>query len=178
MKRILLAACALSLVLGAIALSSGRKLATGDVEVEVEARNPWTNLQVNAEPETFHFAVVSDRTGGHRARVFSQAVEQLNLMQPAFVVSVGDLIEGYSKDFAKLTNEWKEFDTYVSKLQMPFFYVAGNHDVSNAEQTKQWQERYGRRYYHFVYRGVLFLAVCSDDGEELKKGPQLSQEQI
>jgi predicted phosphodiesterase len=178
MKRVLLAATALSLLLGAFAASGTRKLASGDVEVEVEARNPWTNLRVNAEPQTFHFAVVSDRTGGHRARVFSQAVEQLNLLQPAFVVSVGDLIEGYTKDAAKLAGEWKEFNAYVDKLQMPFFYVAGNHDVSNAEQTREWQERYGRRYYHFVYRDVLFLAVCSDDPAEVKKGPQLSQEQL
>ncbi len=178
MKRVFLSACALSLVLGAIAVSSGRKLASGDVEVEVEARNPWTNLNVNADPQTFHFAVVSDRTGGHRPKIFSQAVEQLNLLQPAFVVSVGDLIEGYAKDPAKVAAEWKEFDTYVNKLQMPFFYVTGNHDLSNPMQTKDWQERYGRRYYHFVYRDVLFLAACSDDPAEVKENPQLSQDQI
>src|SRR5947209_7843093 len=109
MKRLLLSSLAVSFLLGAIALSSGQKLATGDVDTEVEARNPWTHLRVNAEAETFHFAVVSDRTGGHRARIFSQAVEQLNLLQPAFVVSVGDLIEGYTKDAGKLTTEWKEF---------------------------------------------------------------------
>ena len=38
----------------------------------------------------------------------------LNLLQPAFVVSVGDLIEGYTKEPAKLTAEWKEFDAYVA----------------------------------------------------------------
>jgi serine/threonine-protein phosphatase CPPED1 len=178
MKRSLLAACAVSLVLGAIAVSSSQKLATGDIDAQVEAKNPWTNLRVNADSDTFHFAVVSDRTGGHRARVFSQAVEQLNLLQQAFVVSVGDLIEGYTKDPIKLAVEWKEFDAYVNKLQMPFFYVPGNHDVANPEQNRDWQERYGRRYYHFVYRDVLFLAVCSDDGGEVKKGPQLSKEQL
>jgi hypothetical protein len=26
-----------------------------------------------------------------------------------------------------------------------------------------WRERYGRRYYHFVYRDVLFLVLNSDD---------------
>jgi hypothetical protein len=178
MKRVLLAGCALSLLLGALAASGGRKLAVLEVEADVQERNPWTNLRINAAPETFQFAVVSDRTGGHRPKVFSQAVEQLNLLQPAFVVSVGDLIEGYTKDATKLAREWKEFDAYVNKLEMPFFYIAGNHDVSNAEQTKDWQDRYGRRYYHFVYRDVLFLAVCSDDPAEVKKGPQLSQEQL
>lgn len=178
MKRIVLASCAVLLVLGAIALSSGQKLATGDVQTDVEGRNPWTHLRINNDPAVFHFAVVSDRTGGHRPRVFAQSVQQLNLLQPAFVVSVGDLIEGYAKEQAKVAAEWQEFDAYVNKLEMPFFYVAGNHDVSNPMQTKDWEGRYGRRYYHFLYRDVLFLAVCSDDPSETKENPQLSQEQI
>ncbi len=58
-----------------------------------EERNPVTHLRFNDDPADFQFAIVSDRTGGHRARIFSRAIEQLNLMQPEFVVSVGDLIE-------------------------------------------------------------------------------------
>src|SRR4051794_27202685 len=163
MKRLLLASLALSLVVGAIALSGGQSPLRSDLQVDLEARNPWTHLKLNNDPETFHFVVVSDRTGGHRPRIFSQAVEQINLLQPAFVISVGDLIEGYSKDKARLAEQWKELQTYASKLQMPFFYVPGNHDVANPSETKEWAERFGRRYYHFVYRDVLFLAVNSDD---------------
>ena len=50
-------------------------------------------LKLNDDPDQFHFAVVSDRTGGHRAKVFSRAVQQISLLQPTFVMSVGDLIE-------------------------------------------------------------------------------------
>jgi len=32
---------------------------------------------------------------------------------------------------------------------MPFFYVPGNHDMANAFEEKVWQEKFGRRYYHF-----------------------------
>jgi 3',5'-cyclic AMP phosphodiesterase CpdA len=184
MKRVLLAAAAIMLLAGAIAFSGGNKPpARADLQVDVEARNPWTNLKLNNDPDTFHFVVVSDRTGGHRARIFSEAVEQINLLQPAFVISVGDLIEGYTKDPAKLATQWKEFQTYAGKLQMPFFYVPGNHDLSNPDQTKDWVERFGRRYYHFVYRDVLFLAINSDDPSESdEKGKdqkgKISAEQI
>jgi hypothetical protein len=171
MKRILFASLTVLLLLGAIALSGNQKAVRTELQIEVEARNPWTSLKLNNGAETFHFVVVSDRTGGHRPRIFSQAVEQINLLQPAFVVSVGDLIEGYSKDTAKLAEQWREFQTYTSKLQMPFFYVPGNHDLANAVQTKEWGERFGRRYYHFVYRDVLFLAVCSDDPYESDTKP-------
>ena len=177
MKRILLASLAVTLLLGAYALS-GAKRPGASLEVAVEARNPWTHLRLNDDPDTFHFVVVSDRTGGHRARVFSQAVEQINLLQPAFVVSVGDLIEGYTKDAGRIASEWKEFQTYTSKLQMPFFYVPGNHDLANQVQVKDWTERFGRRYYHSLYRDVLFLAVNSDDpAEDTAKG-KVSKEQV
>jgi predicted MPP superfamily phosphohydrolase len=175
MKRILLSVVALTLVIGAIGLSSGAR--KEEIQIDKEARNPWTHLRWNNDPDTFHFAVVSDRTGGHRARVFSQAVDQLNLLQPSFVVSVGDLIEGYSKDPKVLGQEWKELQSYVNKLQMPFFYVPGNHDLANAVEVNEWTERFGRRYYHFTYRDVLFLAVCTDDKGEDKGYGAISKEQ-
>src|SRR5262249_4306557 len=108
MKRLLLASLAVCLLAAAVALSGSQKPAgSGELQVQVEERNPWTSLRLNNGPDTFHFAIVSDRTGGHRARIFSQAVEQLNLLQPQFVVSVGDLIEGYTENPAKLAEEWK-----------------------------------------------------------------------
>jgi hypothetical protein len=183
MKRIVFSSLTVVLIAGAVALSGTQKLATNELQVEIEERNPWTHLKLNNDANAFHFVVVSDRTGGHRPRIFSQAVEQINLLQPAFVISVGDLIEGYTKDRAKLAEQWKEFQTYTSKLQMPFFYVPGNHDLANSVETKEWSERFGRRYYHFLYRDVLFLAVCADDpyesddkGKDLKG--KLSPEQL
>jgi serine/threonine-protein phosphatase CPPED1 len=143
--------------------------------IKVEDHNPWTNLKFNNEPADFRFAIVSDRTGGHRARIFSQAVEQINLLQPEFVLSVGDLIEGYNRNPEILAAQWKEFQGYVSKLQMPFFYAAGNHDLANVIEDGVWKEKFGRRYYSFLYRGVLFLVLCSDDPSD--SGGHISDEQ-
>ena len=121
MQRLLLGAAALGLIGGAIALSGGGQGPKGpdNVQIVVEDKNPWTNLRFNDSPESFHFAIVTDRTGAHRPRVFSEAVERLNLMQPAFVVSVGDLIEGYTKDQVKLDKEWEEFDSYTKSSRPP-----------------------------------------------------------
>src|SRR5262249_14749315 len=52
--------------------------------VTSEAKNPWTSLAPNVAPDQFQFAIVSDRTGGHRRGVFSKAVQQVNLLQPEF----------------------------------------------------------------------------------------------
>lgn len=161
MKALFAGLLALAILVGAVAFSQPGK--PGAVAAKSEKRNPWTGLGLNNAPDTFQFAVVSDRTGGHRAKVFSRAVARLNLLQPEFVVSVGDLIEGGKKPKPKLEAEWKELDSYVNKLTMPFFYVPGNHDISTKEGDALWQERYGRRWYHFVYRDVLFLMLNTED---------------
>ena len=62
---------------------------------------------------------------------------------------------------------------------MPFFLaVPGNHDMANAVEIEVWKERFGRRYYHFLYKDVLFLAVNSDDPSEDKAKGGVGPEQI
>jgi 3',5'-cyclic AMP phosphodiesterase CpdA len=174
MKKPLLAVIAVAAVATAVGLSRHETpvSSSGDVKVAVEARNPWTHLRLNNDPDEFRFVIVSDRTGGHRPGVFSRAVDQINLLQPEFVLSVGDLIEGYNENPERVAEQWKEFQTYVHKLQMPFFYVPGNHDLSNKYQEQVWTEKFGRRYYSFNYRNVLFLVLSSEDnpGAEGKQG--------
>src|SRR6476646_9548636 len=108
MKRMLLGVLVMGTLATALALSRQNAPAS-NTEIQIEHRNPWTHLRFNNDPAEFRFAIVSDRTGGHRARIFSQAVQQLNLLQPEFVLSVGDLIEGYTTDTERLTGEWREF---------------------------------------------------------------------
>ena len=83
-------------------------------------------------------------------------------MQPQFVVTVGDLIEGGGTDKFTL-DEWKELDSYVNKLQMPFFYLPGNHDRKQGAGQRVWDAKLGRSHYHFVYRDTLFLMLCTED---------------
>lgn len=167
MKRFLLAAGSAGILIAAVAFS--RQAADtqpgmpSGLQIESGSRNPWTHLRMNNDPQDFQFVVVSDRTGGHREKIFSKAVEQINLLQPEFVLSVGDLIEGYTADKDKIAAQWREFQDFTARLQMPFFYTVGNHDIANATMEKVWEEKFGRRYYHFVYKGVLFLMLCTED---------------
>lgn len=143
-------------------LISSESFADG-IKVAVEpGKNPWTHLRVNNDPKTFQFAIVTDRTGGHREGVFESAMPRLNLLQPEFVMSVGDLIEGYTEDLPEIHRQWDEFDGFVRQLSMPFFYVPGNHDVTNPVMAKVWNERLGRDHYWFTYRDVLFIALNTE----------------
>jgi hypothetical protein len=102
--------------------------------------------------------------------VFEDAVTKLNLLQPEFVVSVGDLIEGYTRDEDRIYREWEEFNGFIDRLHMPFFYVPGNHDYTNEVQARIWEEKFGPSYYHFIYKDVLFLCLNS---EEAMKGSNM-----
>ena len=124
---------------------------------------PWTNLNINDKPGQFQFVVVTDRTGGHRDGVFEKGVERINLLQPEFVMSVGDMIEGYTTDTTEINRQWDEFTGFVNKLQMPYFYVPGNHDITNPVMERIWKERFGPTHYSFVYKDVLFMALNSED---------------
>src|SRR5262245_13834812 len=119
MKQLAGVVVALGIVIGAAALSqqpAAPPAPVTQVQVQVGERNPWTHLRMNNEPDVFRFAIVSDRTGGHREKVFSRAVEQLNYLQPEFVLSVGDLIEGYTLDKERVAQEWREFQSFTSRL--------------------------------------------------------------
>jgi len=124
---------------------------------------PWTHSDFDNEPGKFSFAVFSDLTGGEREDVFAVAVEQLRLLRPELVISVGDLIEGGSMDPGQLNREWDSFDKRAERAFAPVFHVGGNHDLTNQVMWEVWEERYGKRYYHFVYKDVLFLVLDTED---------------
>lgn len=124
---------------------------------------PRTQKPLIEKDDRLRFVIVGDRTGEHRPGVFEHAMDQVNLLQPNFVINIGDLIEGYTEDTAEITREWDEVESAIDKLQMPFFHVVGNHDMGNEVLRQAWNARLGRDYYHFVKNGVLFIALNTED---------------
>lgn len=143
-------------------------------DVTTEAK-PWTHLDFQNDPDNFQFAVVTDRTGSPRKGVFQDAVKKLNWMMPEFVLSVGDLIKGTSENPQTNDAEWDEFMSWIEPLKMPFFFAAGNHDiqmkwiegrVQPEDMLAQWNERFGKTHYSFVYKDVLFVVLFTNDHKE------------
>jgi hypothetical protein len=106
----------------------------------------------------------------------------VNLLHPEFVMSVGDLIEGYP--IADRRAQQIELTNMTSKVEAPFFYVVGNHDIgrsrahppgferANEETTALWKEFYGENtYYSFVYKNVLFVCLNTVEGRDTRKKP-------
>lgn len=174
-SRPLVVAAALAFVSGATALAhpghdeadesnSGNAHSPAAVMLPaIEGPRPWTAKPVLNDSNRFQIAIVTDRTGGHRPGVWMDAVGKLNRLRPEFVVSVGDLIEGYTGDRAQVEREWKEFTGFVDQLDMRFFFVAGNHDLTNPMMHKVWREKFGPEWYSFDYKQVHFVCLNSED---------------
>ncbi|MEL7530075.1 MAG: sugar-binding protein [Bacteroidota bacterium] len=156
-----------------LAQAPARIIIESDAEV-----NPWNHLEVNNKAENFQFIIVTDRTGGLRPGIFHKAIGKINLLQPEFVMSVGDLITGYTTDSAQIDREWDEFQSYISELDMPFFYVPGNHDYINEVMEYKWKERFGKDYYHFIYQDVLFLCLNTEEQKRGSRRGYIGPEQV
>ncbi|MEO6992049.1 MAG: metallophosphoesterase, partial [Lacunisphaera sp.] len=127
------------------------------------AQIPVTHRPLNDSPDDFRFAILPDRNGGMRPGIFEDAIAKIELLQPAFVITIGDLIDGYTTDPKKWQAEWDEFDGIVAGLKMPFYFVPGNHDLSNAVLLDAWKKRRGDPWYSFVYKNVLFVCLNTED---------------
>ena len=133
-------------------------------DTKLKNSKPWTSENFKNNPENFQFVIIGDRTGGaNQQGTFAMAMHQINLLQPEFVINVGDLIEGYSDSKVEINAMWDEADSIIGKLQMPFFRTIGNHDVGNPVAKEVWLERYGADYYFFTYDNVLFMVLNTED---------------
>jgi 3',5'-cyclic AMP phosphodiesterase CpdA len=120
---------------------------------------------VSSKGESFRFAIISDRNGGNIPGLWTNAIEEINLLKPEFVMSVGDFIAGYSEDANEVGAMWDAFLAENSKFEAPFYFVPGNHDETNATMQKIYRERIGRKgrsYYSFSYGGCDFIVLDSN----------------
>jgi len=137
---------------------------------------PWTSESFRNNPDNFQFVIIGDRTGGANALgTFKLAMGQINLLQPEFVINVGDNIEGYSSEKAELNAEWDQIDTMLKQLDMPFFRTPGNHDIANKVAQQVWRERFGATYYYFVYKNTLFMVLDSEDDSRPAPPPDMKE---
>jgi calcineurin-like phosphoesterase family protein len=121
-----------------------------------------------AGADSLRFVVIGDRTGQHRPGIFEKALAQVDRLHPDFVINIGDLIAGNTEDQTQIEAEWKEVNGAIDQLHTPFFYVPGNHDLTNDVQRQIWRAKLGADYYHFRYKGALFIILNTEDPPQPK----------
>jgi len=135
-----------------------------------------------AERDEFHFVVLGDAQF-HDAAKFNRLVDQTRRLRPAFVIQVGDLIEGYNSSLEGIAAEWRRFADQIAPLApVPFYAVPGNHDVFNGEKEvdprleQMFVDTWGPLYYTFTYKNSLFVILNSDSSDAVNEitGAQLT----
>ncbi|MFF2482710.1 metallophosphoesterase family protein [Paenibacillus sp. NPDC058071] len=128
-------------------------------------KRPWIGQPRPSEwaAEDFSFVVLGDRCGMATAGVFENALEIVKDLKPDFVLSVGDLIEGYWREAQDAIAEWEYIDAKIEAANLPFFHVVGNHDYGNQMMRDVWRDRKGFEYYAFRTGDILFLVLNTED---------------
>jgi predicted phosphodiesterase len=110
--------------------------------------------------EDFDFVILGDRTGDHVPGVYGEIVDEVNLLRPDVVVTVGDQIEGYTEDVPTLEAQWDEYWDIADKVEAPLYVCPGNHDIYNDVMLDEWKKRtYVDPCYSFDYEGAHFVIL-------------------
>ncbi len=98
---------------------------------------------------SFQFEILGDRTGGAVPGVFEEAWKEAVVSRPAFILSVGDCIEGFDDRTAE--TQWLEFERIVGiKPRYPLLLVPGNHDIWSL-QSQTLFEKHSHRPHHYGF---------------------------
>jgi predicted phosphodiesterase len=142
--------------------------------VHTNRESPVTRERPDTK-EMFTFGIFGDQTGTHdpvaTLKVLEYAIGEMNLLGPDLVMTVGDMINGYNQREQWLA-EMGDFMRVMNALDMPWFPVAGNHDVywrgegrPENEHDADYERYFGPLWYAFEHKGCWFVALYSDEGD-------------
>lgn len=133
---------------------------------------PWITawlalVATSAAAQTFHFAVLGDRTGETQPGVYEEVWKEAAGEAPAFVVAVGDTIQGLDDSTAE--SEWQTIEQTLRPYRRYLLYlVPGNHDIwSQASEKLFRQYAEHEPHYSFDYRQAHFTILDNSRSDEL-----------
>ena len=115
----------------------------------------------------FHFALLGDRTGEAQTGVYEEAWREAAAEKPAFVLTVGDSIQG--GDDKQLALEWQQMSEILKPYsRLKLFLAPGNHDIwDDASKAAYVQFSHRPPHYSFDWQQAHFTVVDDSGADEL-----------
>jgi 3',5'-cyclic AMP phosphodiesterase CpdA len=109
--------------------------------------------------DSFHFVIVGDRTGEATPGVFERVLKEATATDPAFILTVGDSIEGMHD--ATADAQWLEIDRMLAPYKrFPIYLTPGNHDIWNERSAALFRKHSGHEtHYSFDYGRAHFTVL-------------------
>jgi predicted phosphodiesterase len=123
-----------------------------------------------ADAQRFHFTILGDRTGGITPEIYGRVLREVALLQPDFVINVGDNIPG--KDDSKIDEQWSTFRKIWARYpELTFHAIPGNHDIWSDASRAAFTRYTGKQpHYSFRYHGALFVVAETTLTNDLSDG--------
>jgi predicted phosphodiesterase len=117
-------------------------------------------------PDSFRFVILGDRTGEAQTGVYEQVWREAARLDPAFVVGVGDTIEGLHD--ATADAEWGQVWQIIAPWRrLPLYLAPGNHDIFSSASEKLFQKYAGHApHYSFDYAQAHFTVLDNSRSEQ------------
>lgn len=127
---------------------------------------------------SFHFAILGDRTGQAQPDVYEQVWKEIAAANPAFVVGVGDTIQGTDDSTAE--SEWRAIRRILEPFRrFPLYLAPGNHDIWSAESERLFQRYAGHpAHYGFDYAQAHFTVLDNSRSDEMPAAEVASSRRI
>jgi predicted phosphodiesterase len=127
--------------------------------------------QQGSHPDSFRFVILGDRTGEAQRGVYEEVWKQIAAEDPAFVVSVGDTIQGGDDELAEA--QWREIDRLLMPYRRYALYLApGNHDTWSVTSDRLFRQHARGLHYGFDY-GQAHITILNNSRTE-----QISNEEL
>jgi hypothetical protein len=118
----------------------------------------------------FHFAILGDRTGEAEPGIYESVWREVAAEDPAFVVSVGDTIQGLQD--ASADSEWRQVEQILALYRRyPLYLAPGNHDIWSESSEGAFRKYAGHApHYSFDYGPAHFTILDNSRSEQFSAG--------
>ncbi len=131
--------------------------------------------------EPFVFGVLADiqyadkdTRGARHYRIALQKLEEcvadLSDRKPAFVIQLGDIVDGHGSDARKSTEDLDLVLSTYNKLPMPTYHVVGNHCLAVDKETLRRKLGLKKFYYEFTVPSAKRWRFVVLDGNDVGYG--------